>query len=233
MKKIINLALHWQLIILVSVALMMYGLFYYMVTSGIRTETQTVQDKVAALRQKNEAARVATQRIEEFRAVFASKTAEYEELKVLLPEQREITNVLAGLQDTATSSRLNLMRFSPRDDTQQGFITAKPVEVEVSSNYHNLRDFYEKMARLPRIVSITDFKIIQRQKQSADKTIDSQFMLTAYYASPENAQPQAPVPGTPGAPPAAPGTNPPAGVTPPAPGAVPPGPAPNAAKTQM
>ena len=98
-------------------------------------------EEVAALQAKNEAARVATQRINEFRALYASKAVEYEELKVLLPEQREITNVLQGLQDNARDSRMTVMRFSPRDDTQQDVIMAKPVEIEVDSNFNNLRAF--------------------------------------------------------------------------------------------
>ena len=86
-----------------------------------------------------------------------------------MPEQREITNVLQGLQDTANSSRMTVMRFSPRDDTQQDSIMAKPVEIEVDSNYNNLRAFFESMAKLPRIVSITDFKLNQLDKQTAEQ----------------------------------------------------------------
>jgi Tfp pilus assembly protein PilO len=92
------------------------------------------------------------------------------------------------------------MRFSPRDDTQQDAIMAKPVEVEVDSNFNNLRAFFEKMAKLPRIVSITDFKINQLEKQTAEKTIRSQFLLTAYYADPEALTRPAPAQGKPGQP---------------------------------
>ena len=126
--------------------------------------------------------------------MYASKQQEYDELKVLLPEQREITNVLQGLQDTARDSRLTVMRFSPRDDQQQDSMTAKPVEIEVDSNFNNLRSFFESMAKLPRIVSVTDFKLNQLEKQTAAKTLHAQFVLTAYYATPEDLLPK---PGTP------------------------------------
>jgi type IV pilus assembly protein PilO len=172
------------------------------VTSETRAEVQTLNDKVALLKTQNEAAKVATQRINEFRSLYALKAAEYDELKVLLPEEREITNVLQGLQDSASQSRLIVMRFSPRDDSQQEFIMAKPVEIEVDSNFNNLRAFFDKMAKLQRIVSVTDFKLNQLEKQSADKTLHARFLLTAYYAAPENlvnaAKPA--VPGQPGAP---------------------------------
>ena len=220
MQKLKSLAWHWQLVILISIGAFFYLMVWYFVTSGTRAEIQQVNEQVAQLQARNQAAKIATQRINEFRTLFATKEQEYDELKVLLPEQREITNVLKGLQDTARDSRLIVARFSPREDSQQDFIMAKPVEVEVDSNFNNLRDFFERMAKLQRIVSITDFSLKQLEKQTAGKTLHAQFLLTAYYASPDdlntlanpapqigpdgkplppapNGQPGAPVPGAP------------------------------------
>ena len=204
LEKIKNLQWHYQLLLLVGIASLVYGSVYYFMTSVTREEVRVKNEEVAALQAKNEAARVATQRINEFRALYASKAVEYEELKVLLPEQREITNVLQGLQDNARDSRLIVMRFSPKDDTQQDVIMAKPVEIEVDSNFNNLRAFFDKMAKLPRIVSVSDFNINQLEKQTEAKTIHARFMLTAYYADPEAMnKPTAPAkPGAPGAAPA-------------------------------
>ena len=194
LDKIKNLKWHFQLMILVGVAALIYSGVWYFVTSETRVEIAALTDQVSILQQKNETARLATQRINEFRSLYASKAVEYEELKVLLPEQREITNVLQGLQDSANDSRLIVMRFSPRDDTQQDMIMAKPVEVEIDSNFTNLRAFFESMAKLPRIVSISDFNINQLDKQTEAKTLHARFVLTAYYAAPTdlNAKPAAP-----------------------------------------
>ncbi len=205
LEKLKNLTWYFQLLILVGIAALLYSAVWYFVTSETRAEVAQLNEEVAALKAKNEAARIATERIGEFRAIYASKALEYDELKVLLPEQRELTNVLQGLQDNAKDSRLIVMRFSPRDDTQQDTIMAKPVEVEVDSNFDNLRAFFEKMAKLPRIVSISDFKINQLDKQTAQKTLHAQFLLTAYYADPEamNAKPAPAKPGAKAAKPAA------------------------------
>jgi len=202
MEKFKALDWHLQLAVLIGMASVLYFGVWYFVTSETRAEVQTLNDSIAKLVTQNEAARVATQRINEFRALYASKSAEYDELKVLLPEEREITNVLQGLQDSANESRLIVNRFSPREDAQQEFIMAKPVEIEVDSNFTNLRAFFDKMAKLQRIVSITDFKLNQLEKQSANKTLHAQFLLTAYYAAPENlvnAKAAPPIPGQPAA----------------------------------
>ena len=201
-EKIKNLKWYFHLLILVAIGGLMYYGVRYMVTDATRAETDELNNQVATLTAKNHAAEIAVEHINEFRALYASKAQEYDELKVLLPEQREITNVLQGLQDTARDSRMTVMRFSPRDDVKQDTLTAKPVEIEVDSNFNNLRAFFDSMAKLPRIVSVTDFKLNQIDKQSAVKTIHAQFLLTAYYATPENLNPPA-APQKPGAPAAA------------------------------
>lgn len=193
LEKIKNLKWHFQLLLLVGIAALLYSGVYYFVTSVTREEVRVTNGEVEKLEVQNNAARVATQRINEFRALYATKMVEYEELKVLLPEQREITNVLQGLQDNARDSKMIVQRFSPRDDTQQDVIMAKPVEIEVDSNFANLRAFFDKMAQLPRIVSVSDFKLNQLEKQTAEKTVHAQFLLTAYYADPEMMNKPAPV----------------------------------------
>lgn len=199
-EKIKNLKWYYQLLMLVVIGALMYSGVWYFVTSETRAETEELNGQVATLKQKNQAAQIAVEHINEFRALFATKQQEYDELKVLLPEQREITNVLEGLQDTARDSKMVVMRFSPRDDVPQDSMTAKPVEIEVDSNFTNLRSFFDSMAKLPRIVSISDFKLNQVDKQTAQKTLHAQFLLTAYYATPENMnKPAAAKPGAPAA----------------------------------
>lgn len=205
LEKFKSLAWYIQLTVLVVIAgaIWYFGVYWFF-TSETRAETQVLNDQVAQLTAKNNAAKIATQRIGEFRALYAAKEEEYEELKVLLPEEREITNVLQGLQDTARESRLIVNLFKPQDETQQGTLMAKQVLVEVDSNFNNLRVFFERMAKLQRIVSISDFNIKQLEKQSANRTLNAQFTLTAYYAAPDDlvAPPVDPnaKPGTPGAP---------------------------------
>jgi type IV pilus assembly protein PilO len=175
------------------------GLFWYFVISGINAEIKELDAKVTKLKQENVEATIAQQRLNEFRANYERAKIEYEELKALLPEQRELTVVLKGVQDHAKKI-LSLRRFTPKEDTQQDFFTGKPVEVEVTGSYNNLGEFFAKMAAYQRIVSITDFNINRSDNQNKEKSISSQFMLTAYYASAEKLQGAgAKQPGKPGA----------------------------------
>lgn len=206
-----------RLAIFSVVALVVYGGFWYFVTSGTRAETKNLEAEIDVLRSKNAEAQVAQQRLNEYRAAYKSKQEEYEELKALLPEQRELTTVLQGVTDRARGSRLTMRRFSPKEDVQQDFYSGKPIEVEVTSSFANLRSFFEQMARYQRIVSITDFKInrMSEQEQGPGKTITAQFLMTAYYVSQEKLQKSGAPSAAPGAAPA-PGSNPAAAATAPA-----------------
>ena len=196
-------AWYLQFAIFGLVALLIYGGFWYFVTSGTREETKTLQAQVDKLQQENARAQIASQRLNDFKATYARAQADYEDLKALLPEQRELTTVLQGLQDRARG-RLSVTRFTPKDDVQQDFYAGKPVEIEVSSSYNNLGAFFAQIAAYQRIVSISDFKVSRMKDQNAAKTVDAQFLLTAYYASNEKlqntAKPAAPtVPSAPAA----------------------------------
>lgn len=181
------------------VALVLYLGFWYLVTSGTRAETSEVASKVEQLQRENAGAQIASQRLNEFKASFARAQADYEDLKALLPEQRELTMVLQNIQDRARG-RLSVRRFSPKDDVQEDFYTGKPIEVEVSGTYNNVGQFFAQMASYQRIVSVTDFKFMKLDEKLVNdhregKTVDAQFKLTAYYVSPEKIQPPKGKPG--------------------------------------
>lgn len=191
------------------VAGLLYAAFWYFVTSPIHEETAALGEQVNQLKADNLRAQIAAQHINEVREQYKQRQSEYEDLKALLPEQRELTSILAGLQDRARG-RLSVRRFTPKEDVQQDFYMGKPIEVEVTGSYNSLGAFFADLAAYQRIVSITDFKINQAAEQGATKSIDGQFLLTAYYVSAEKLQNSqvASAPNAPAAPNAAPGVVP-------------------------
>jgi type IV pilus assembly protein PilO len=187
-----------QLAIFGGVALVVYGAFWYFVTRSTRAETAEIETQVESLLRTNAGAVVASQRLNEFKANYERAMADYEDLKLLLPEQRELTMVLQNVQDRA-KGRLTLTKFSPQDEVQQDFYTGKPVQVAVTGNYNSLGQFFAQMASYQRIVSITDFKVTKLKDKNSDdakasQTVSAEFLVTAYYVSPEKLQTPSPEP---------------------------------------
>lgn len=188
--KLPHLPWYLRLVVFVAVASVMYAGFWYFVTGGTRTETKIMQDEIAQLLPRNAQAQIASQRLNEFRAIYKAREEEYAELKALLPEQRELTMVLQGIQDRARNNGLVLARFNPKEDLQQDNYSGKRIEVGVVSSFAGLRAFFEQLAHYQRIVSVTNFELKQLEKQSLTKTIDARFDLTAFYVSAERLQGQ-------------------------------------------
>ncbi|MCA1558272.1 MAG: hypothetical protein LC731_07015, partial [Acidobacteria bacterium] len=76
-----------RLTIMGAVALVVYAAFWYFITSGTRAEAKEINTQVEALLRQNEGARIASQRLNEFKVAYQNKQQEYDELKALLPEQ--------------------------------------------------------------------------------------------------------------------------------------------------
>lgn len=197
-----------RLVVFGGIALVVYGGFWYFMTKAMHEEVDVLKEQVSSLKQQNASAQIDSQRLANFKALYQSKQQEYDDLKALLPEQRELTNVLQGVQDRARNSRLVLRTFQPKEDFNQDFYSGKKISVAVTSSFSSLREFFELMARYQRIVSITNLEITQLDKQRPGKTIDAKFDLTAYYVSAESLQ--SATPSAPGAPAPAGAQQPPA-----------------------
>jgi Tfp pilus assembly protein PilO len=166
----------------------LYAGFWYFVTSGTRSKTTEMENEIASLKTKNAQAAIVQQNLNNFKAAYKAREEEFAELKALLPEQRELTKVLEGIQDRARSNGLVLTRFNPKEDMQEADYSGKKIEVSVVSGFGGLRAFFEQLAHYQRIVSITNFELKQLETQSLTKTVDARFDLTAYYLAPERPQ---------------------------------------------
>ena len=189
-------ALPWYLRLVAFLAIggVLYAGFWYFVTSGTRKQTKAMEDEIAQLRPRNAQAAIVEQNLNNFKAAYKAREEEFAELKALLPEQRELTMVLQGIQDRAKGNGLVLTRFTPKEDLQQDNYSGKRIEVSVVSGFAGLRAFFEQLAHYQRIVSITNFELKQLDKQSLTKTVDARFDLTAFYVSSERLQDPAPTP---------------------------------------
>src|SRR5262245_12610525 len=134
-------ALPWYMRLLAFLAIggVLYAGFWYFMTSGTRKQTQDMESQIASLRAKNAQAAIVQQNLNNFKAAYKAREEEFAELKALLPEQRELTMVLQGIQDRARSNGLVLARFNPKEDLQQVDYSGKKIEVSVVSGFTGLR----------------------------------------------------------------------------------------------
>jgi type IV pilus assembly protein PilO len=91
-----------------------------------------------------------------------------------LPEQKEIPGLLSAASKAGTSVGLEFILFEPMKPVPKEFYAEIPVRITVKGAFHNLAGFFDAVANLPRIITITDIKI-----GNAVKREDGENILTA------------------------------------------------------
>ena len=184
-SKISGLPWYFQLLIMLAVAGgILYG-FDYLVLSATAAETRQQSEKLDQLRSQNQQAAVVQSRITEFKARFEQLKVEYEQSKQLLPEAVELSRVLENVQ-TLAKNKLVVKSFVPQDEQQKDFYRVKPIKVEVLGTYPNLETFFQQVADLRRVVNISGAEIKGVQDQRENISLEASFIVSAFFAEPQD-----------------------------------------------
>jgi type IV pilus assembly protein PilO len=210
MSRFKALPWYFQFVVMLAVAGGLWYGFHYFVLAATAAENEQLGQKLDQLRAQNQQASVVQSRLTEFKARFEQLKAEYEQSKQLLPEAVELSRVLEHVQ-TLAKSKLLVMSFIPEDEEQKDFYRIQPVRVEVLGTYPLLQGFFQQMADFRRVVNITGAEIKGVPQQRANRSIAASFIVSAFFAEPEDINNLKPLPPSkPAAPAGAPGapTNP-------------------------
>jgi type IV pilus assembly protein PilO len=83
-----------------------------------------------------------------------------------LPEKKEIPNLLSSVSQSGRDAGLEFLLFQPEPEQSKDFYAEIPVSIRVTGNYHNVALFFDKVARLSRIVNINDIKMTSAKGSS-------------------------------------------------------------------
>ncbi len=101
----------------------------------------------------------------------------------VLPEEKEIPNLLTQINRLGQDSGLVFTLFKPGKPRQDEFVTRIPIKMKAQGDYHELGHFFEQLSRMERIVNITDLKLEQAKKsrgRTREATISGEFTATTY-----------------------------------------------------
>lgn len=73
-----------------------------------------------------------------------------------LPNKEEIPTLLQTISDLGKEAGLEFLLFKPGAPTPKDFYAEVPLELQMVGHYHDLATFFDKVGRLPRIVTIED-----------------------------------------------------------------------------
>jgi len=110
-----------------------------------------------------------------------------DELKVQLPDEKEISSLLKQVSDLGIAAGLEIKSWKPGTKAvhSSGIVYEIPVSVDVAGTYHNLGYFLSSLTRLNRIVNINDMKLAGTKEVKGENVLGVSFRASTFSAVPE------------------------------------------------
>ena len=190
-----KLAWYSQILVVAGVCGALLGLVWYQylspmetVIAGKKSELALVQAQVAkSLKEQRTLAK--------FKSQSAELKAQLSSLKSVLPQEKETDQILRQAQRAAETSSLRIIRVGPRPTIDHDVYTEWPIDMEVIGTYHNIGSFLDKIRLLPRIVNISNLRIISKASEgvaSFTASVGATYTATTFVYKEEVVEAEAP-----------------------------------------
>lgn len=159
-------------VLLVLFLFLLIGYFYYFFffQAAIQKENR-LTDKIETLERKIEVKEKVARRIKQHKEEIALLKDQLKAALSKLPEQKEIPGLLTSVSRAGIKKGLDFLLFQPIPPVPKDFYADIPVKITVIGDYHDIALFFESVAKLPRIVNITDIKISNTKKMQGEKIL--------------------------------------------------------------
>lgn len=138
-----------------------------------------------------------------------------EAAKERLPSERELPRLYRQINDLAAQAGVAVDRWKVEKTEERSVYSEIPIRFHAEAPYHKFGAFFEQLGRLPRVVTLEDFKLLASDKPTG--SVRGELILATYVfreepgatpAKPAGAPAGAPAAGTPPRPAAPAGARP-------------------------
>jgi type IV pilus assembly protein PilO len=193
--------LKWQIQVLIVLVVCGagIGILWYTTLSPISEEIKTKEQQASTLQGQVDKMRALEARYAQFKKEAELLQKRLDELKKVLPQDKEIEQILSLVQQSARNAGLHIQRGVSKAVVDHDVYSEWPMEMQVLGTYHNLGTFLEKIRELPRIVNVSKLRLETHAGKTDDGRITSigaSYEATTFvYREPSETLPVEPVKG--------------------------------------
>jgi type IV pilus assembly protein PilO len=156
-----------------------YG-FWHFYVADMQADVHLRQTRLNALRGDISRGVATARRLPEFETQVAQLEQRLENLKQVLPEEKDVADILRRIQGLATQSNLAIQRFTPQAPIQQALYAEIPYRLEAEGTYHNLGLFFDRISKFPRIINVSQISIKAKNPPDGNATITAECIATTF-----------------------------------------------------
>jgi type IV pilus assembly protein PilO len=154
-----KLSLAKWIFILSGISVAFLAAYWYLFYSPKLDEWQKEKDEQGRLEVKVRELRIVAANVKRFQEEAAKLRQELNIAMAELPTSKEIPSLLSNISSLGKESGLEFLLFRPAPEVNREFYAEIPVEIRVRGTYAHVGVFFDKVAKLPRIVNITSLSM--------------------------------------------------------------------------
>jgi type IV pilus assembly protein PilO len=154
--------------------------FWYFYVSEVQADIDLRSTRLTALRADIARGDATARQLKQFEGQVQALELRLESLRQVLPEEKEVADILRSLQGLATKSNLTLKGFTPGKVVQQKLYAEIPYKLQAEGTYHNLGSFFDQVSKFPRIISISEIALKAKPNPSPNATITADLVATTF-----------------------------------------------------
>jgi type IV pilus assembly protein PilO len=159
-----------------------YAVEYYYI-ADMAAEAKSRETRLSVLKADIARGLGTARRLPEFRSQVTDLEHRLESLKAVLPEQKDVADLLRRIQTLAAQSNLTIRAFQPRAISQKELHAEWPIGLQIEGTYHNLGMFLDRVAKFPRIINVSELRINANQRPEPNSTINARCTATTFVLS--------------------------------------------------
>jgi type IV pilus assembly protein PilO len=156
---------------------------YFFVVKGQVKKNETLDKKSGELQSQIQQGKEAQKKAEVLALQIEQIKKELEIVKTIIPEDPETGKLLRVFQNLARDLNLTFTTISPKAITTGELYNQQAYDIEIKGGYHQLAQFFDKLAHLRRVVNIENLSI--KASSSKDATILAKFQAVIYTQNPD------------------------------------------------
>jgi type IV pilus assembly protein PilO len=158
-----------QWALLLAAAALLNAALYFTYFKSQREANATAQKALDAKLQENRELEPYRTKLAEIDRQLASLQQQLEIEKRIVPDEKEIDGFMKMLDAEALKSGVELRRYTARETSSKEFYTEVPFEVELDGPYYSMLHFFDNVAKLERIVNVSNLLVANTKKGSEAK----------------------------------------------------------------
>lgn len=179
-KSFHELSPRTQLIVFGMLSALLVGAAWQMVLGPAEEQIAARRTELATLESDLTKAQAVAARLPQAQREVKQLEAALRETEAVIPEEKDPQDVLRNLHEMASDSLLDIASFKPKAAVAKTQYTEWPIELGMEGSYHDLGRFFDRIAGMQRLMSVSDLQIRTKTKPNGRGTVAVSCVATTF-----------------------------------------------------